>query len=79
MRRPSSFPLRNETDVLRRVFCVSPRMKPGDFAFCIGLVVTTLVTFSAPGGLLLSFVLGTGSGVLAVGVTMLILEIVLKR
>jgi hypothetical protein len=54
-------------------------MKPGDFAFCIGLIVTTLTTFAAPGGLLMSFVIGTGSGVLAVGITMLILEIVLKR
>ncbi|HXZ67263.1 MAG TPA: hypothetical protein VEH07_01600 [Alphaproteobacteria bacterium] len=55
------------------------RMKPGDFAFCIGLIVTTLTTFAAPGGFFMSFVIGTGSGVLAVGVTMLILEIVLKR
>jgi len=54
-------------------------MKPADFAFCIGLIVTTLTTFAAPGGFLMSFVIGTGSGVLAVGVTMLLLEIVLKR
>ena len=56
-----------------------PRMKPGDFAFFIGLIVTTLTTFAAPGGFFMSFVIGTGSGVLAVGVTMLILEIVLRR
>ena len=54
-------------------------MKPGDFAFFVGLIVTTLTTFAAPGGFLMSFVIGTGSGVLAVGVTMLVLEIVLKR
>ncbi len=54
-------------------------MKRGDFAFCVGLVVTTLATFAAPGGFLSSFVIGTGAGVIAVGVTTLILEAVLKR
>lgn len=54
-------------------------MKRGDFAFCIGLIVTTLATFAAPGGFLSSFVIGTGAGVIAVGVTMIVLEVVLKR
>ena len=54
-------------------------MKRGDFAFCIGLIVTTLATFAAPGGFLASFVIGAGAGVIAVGVTVIVLELVLKR
>jgi hypothetical protein len=69
----------NETDEDGRMFCVTLVMKPADFAFSIGLMVTVVTTIAAPGGLFESFVIGTGSGVLAVGVTTLILEMVLKR
>ena len=49
-------------------------MKRADFAFAIGLLVTIVTTLAAPGGLFMSFVIGTGSGVLAVGVTTLLLD-----
>ncbi len=49
-------------------------MKRGDIAFYVGVAVTALTTLAHPGGLLSSFVVGTFSGGLAVGIVMLILS-----
>lgn len=43
-------------------------------AFAIGLAVTALTTLAHPGGAAGSFVVGTASGVLAVGVATLLLR-----
>jgi hypothetical protein len=51
-------------------------MKRGDIAFGVGVVVTILTTLACPGGLLESFVIGTGSGVLSVGVATLVLQMI---
>jgi hypothetical protein len=48
-------------------------MKPGNIAFYTGLAVTIVTTLAHPGGLLGSFIVGTCSGALAVGVTALLL------
>jgi hypothetical protein len=54
-------------------------MKRADIAFATGLFVTIVTTLAAPGGLLESFVIGTGSGVLAVGLATAILEVLVPR
>lgn len=43
-------------------------------AFAIGLTVTVVTTLAHPGGATASFVIGTASGVLAVGVVTLVLR-----
>jgi hypothetical protein len=58
-----------------RGFCVALLMKRSDFAFLVGLMVTVFTTLEAPGGLFASFVIGTASGVLAVGITTMIFEL----
>jgi len=49
-------------------------MKRGDIAFYSGVAVTILTTLAHPGGFFGSFVVGTCSGALAVGIVALLLE-----
>ena len=49
-------------------------MKRGDIAFCTGVAVTILTTLAHPGGFFPSFVVGTCSGALAVGIMSLLLS-----
>lgn len=49
-------------------------MKRGDIAFYTGVAVTILTTLAHPGGLLGSFIVGTCSGAVAVGIVSLLLD-----
>lgn len=54
-------------------------MKSGDIAFAVGVAVTALTTLAHPGGLIGSVIVGTGSGALAVGVTILVMGLFVRR
>jgi len=69
----------NGTGEEGRGSCVAEPMKRADFCFGVGVMVTIVTTIAAPGGLFESFVIGTGSGVIAVGVTSMILEMIPRR